>query len=354
MGLVYFGTYTDTDSRGIYVSRFEPTTGRLSEPSVAAAAAQPSFLAFHPSGTHLYAVNELQELEGRASGGVSAFAVDPATGDLRLINRQPSEGASPCHLVVAPDGRHLLVANYHGGSVAVLPIARDGSVWPATCVVRHEGRGPSAERQEGPHAHSIHLDAETRRALAVDLGADRIFLYDVDAAAGRLTPADPAFVPLAPGSGPRHLAFHPNRRWLYVDNELLSTVAAFERDAGGSWTPLETVPTLPQGWTGANTTAEIALTPDGRFLYVSNRGHDSLAVFAVDPSSGALTPRGHTPTLGRTPRHFAVDPAGRYLLAAHQDSDDVVVFRIDERTGALVPTGSRVSVPRPVCVLFVP
>jgi 6-phosphogluconolactonase len=351
MPLVYIGTYTNTESRGIYVSRFEPATGRLSEPALAAATPDPSFLVLAAGGTHLYAVNELPELDGRATGAVSAFAVDAGTGGLTSINRQASEGASPCHLVLDQERRHVLVANYHGGSVAVLPIARDGSVWPATCVIRHEGRGPHPDRQEGPHAHSIHLDPSGRRALAVDLGLDKVLLYEFDAATGVLTPGDPPHAALAEGSGPRHLAFHPNGRHVYVDNELASTVTVFDYDEGRLTEP-QTLSTLPAGFTGPNTTAEVQVAPDGRFLYVSNRGHDSIAIFSVDAGTGRLTPAGHAPTLGRTPRHFALDPSGGYLLVAHQDSDSVIAFRIDPGTGGLRPTGSRIAVPRPVCLRF--
>jgi 6-phosphogluconolactonase len=349
---VYFGTYTNTGvSRGIYVSRFDATTGRLSQPELAVATEDPSFLALHPNGRWLLAVNELQMLDGRPTGAVSSFSIDPGTGALTFLNRQYSEGASPCHLLITRDGRHALVANYHGGSIAVLPIARDGTVWPATCVVRHEGRGPHPDRQEGPHAHSIHLDPAERFALAVDLGLDKILVYRFDGAGGTLTPHDPPHATLDPASGPRHLAFHPAGKWLYVDNELANTVTVFDYDReAGRLAERQTVPTLPPDFKGANTTAEIRCTPDGRFLYVSNRGHDSLAVFAVDETTGALTPSGHVSTQGHTPRHFAIDATGRYLIAANQDTDDVVVFRIEPRTGALAPTGSRLNVPRPVCV----
>jgi 6-phosphogluconolactonase len=350
---VYFGSYTNTGvSQGIYVSRFDSTTGRLSDPELAVATPDPSWLALHPNGRWLLAVNELETLDGRSTGAVSSFAIDDATGRLTFLNRQYSEGASPCHLVITRDGRHALVANYHGGSVAVLPIAPDGTVWPATSVVRHQGRGPHPDRQEGPHAHSIHLDPAERFALAVDLGLDKILVYRFDGAAGTLTPHDPPHATLDPASGPRHLAFHPTGKWLYVDNELANTVTVFDYDGdAGRLTERQTVPTLPPDFKGANTTAEIRSTPDGRFLYVSNRGHDSLAVFATDESTGTLTPRGHVSTEGRTPRHFAIDATGGYLIAANQDADSVIVFRIDRGTGVLAPTGSRAKLPRPVAII---
>ena len=349
MPLVYFGTYTGAGSRGIYASRLDGE-GRLSEPVLAASAQDPSWLVLTPDGRRLYAVNELRSYEGKASGALSAFSVD-AAGALTFLNRQSSEGASPCHVVIDAAGRYALLANYHGGNVAVLPIAADGRLGPTTCVMAHDGRGPHPERQEGPHAHSIHLDPTGRFALALDLGIDKIVVYAFDGTSGRLTPRGSHAVSPA-GSGPRHLCFHPRGAFAYVDNELASTVTAFAYD-DGRLSALHTLPTLPAGFRGENTTAEVQCTPDGRWLYVSNRGHDSLAIFSIDGTTGRLTAAGHAPTRGRTPRHFAIDPTGTYLLAANQESDDVVVFRIDPARGRLEPTGSRVPVSRPVCVRFV-
>jgi 6-phosphogluconolactonase len=353
MRLVYFGTYTSSGrSRGIYASRLDDD-GRLSPATLAAAAEDPSWLVLTRDGRRLYAANERQHFEGRASGAVSAFTVDGATGRLAFINQRPSEGASPCHLALDTAERHLLVANYHGGSAAVLPVADDGSLGAATHVVHHEGRGPNPDRQEGPHVHSVHFVPGGGGVLVVDLGLDRLVRYTLDPASGRLVPATPPYVATAPGSGPRHLCFHPGGAVAWVDNELAGSVTTFARSAQGL-RAIETVPTLPRGFQGENTTAEVAGTPDGRFLYVSNRGHDSLAIFSIDPASGTLTPVDHASTLGRNPRHFAIDPSGRYLVAANQDSDEVVVFRIDPATGQLTPTGSRLSVPHPVCVRFAP
>lgn len=346
---VYVGTYTDAGSRGIYRFALDTSSGAASAPVLAGEAKNPSFLALHPSGRFLYAVGEIDGFEGRKTGAVSAFAIDPKSGDLTLLNQQASEGGGPCHLVVDRGGRNVLVANYGGGTVAVLPIGKDGRLAKATSVQAHSGSGPNRSRQDKPHAHGIYLDADERHALAPDLGADRVFVYRFDAARGTLEPQGAA--PLAPGSGPRHLAFGPGGRHLYVISELASTVTAFGYDAArGALETLQTVPTLPAGFDGTSTTAEVALTPDGRWLYASNRGHDSLALFSV-AAAGRLSPAGHFPAGGRTPRHFAIDPSGRWLLVAHQGSDSIALFRLDGATGRLSATGATLSVSKPVCVL---
>lgn len=350
---VYFGTYTDTTSKGIYVGEFDLTSGRLSGVALAAAAARPSFLALHPRRPVLYAVGEVADFQGRKTGVVRAFAIE-ASGKLRLVNEQPSGGAGPCHVSVEPGGRCVLVANYGGGSVASFPVESDGRLGRAASVIQHQGRGPNPRRQEGPHAHSINVDPSGRFALAPDLGCDKVFVYRLDAAAGRLVPHDPPAVDLAPGAGPRHLDFHPNGRFAYVINELDSTVTALEYEsAAGRLRVLASVSTLPPGFSGANTTADVHVHPSGKFLYGSNRGHDSIAIFAIR-ADGTLQALGHQSTRGKTPRNFALDPAGQYLLAANQDSDTVVVFRIDAQTGLLSPIGEPVAVPRPVCVRFLP
>jgi 6-phosphogluconolactonase len=312
----------------------------------------PSFLALHPNGDVLYAVNEVAGFDGANTGAVSAFSIDPTSGALTLLNQQSSGGADPCHLVVDKDGRNLLVANYSGGTVAVLPLAPEGTLRSATSVRRHEGSGPDPARQEGPHAHAVVLDAAERFALEADLGADRIYADRFDGAAGRLEPNDPGTTPLDPGSGPRHLAWHPSGRFLYAINELRSTLTVFRYDAArGALTARQTITTLPAGFTGLNTAAEVMVDDDGRFLYSSNRGDDSLAVFTVDERTGMLTSAGRVPTGGRTPRHFAIDRSGRWLLVANQDSDSIVIFHLDPATGRPRPSG-RLRVPKPVCVLF--
>jgi len=350
---VYVGTYGGGGSRGIYRFELDAASGTWTDPILAGESENPSFLALHPNGRVLYAVNELGTFGGETTGAVSAFAIDAATGKLTLLDQQASGGADPCHLVVDRGGRNVLVANYGGGSVAVLPLDADGRLQPTTAVRRHAGNGPNRARQAGAHAHAIVLDPAERFALAADLGADRIFVYRFGAAAGSLEPNDPEAAALEPGSGPRHLAWHPSGAVLYALSELRSTVTAFGYDAGrGALKSFQTLTTLPSGFSGQNWPAELAVSPDGRFLYASNRGDDSLAQFEIDGASGALTPVGHLPTRGRSPRHFAIDPSGRWLLAANQDSDSIAVFRLDPATGRPEPVGRPLAISRPVCILF--
>jgi 6-phosphogluconolactonase len=353
--VVYVGTYTGGESRGIYRFTLDPTTGETSPPALAGASEDPAFLALHPGGRYLYAVNETDDFGGETTGAVSAFAIDPASGDLQPLNQQPSMGAHPCHLVVDGAGKNVLVANYTGGNVAVLPLAPDGRLREPSAVLAHVGSGPNRRRQQGPRAHGLALAPDERFVFAADLGADRIFVHRFDRAAGALEPNDPPSAATTPGSGPRHVALHPSGTHLYAIDELDSTVTVFRYEpAGGVLEPVQALSTLPDDFEGVSTTAEIAISPDGRFLYGSNRGHDSLAVFAVDPTSGRLTPSGHVPTGGRTPRHFGIDATGRWLLAANQNSDSITVFRLDSATGLPSPVGAPVPVPKPVCVLPVP
>ncbi len=352
---VYIGTYTRGESRGIYRSVLCAAHGTLSEPELAAETANPSFLAIHPNRRFLYAVGEAGLFEGRPEGGIVAFAIDPNSGMLTRLNAQSSQGRGPCHLVVDGAGRNVLVANYGGGSAAVLPIDPDGRLRPATAFVQHEGSGVDPRRQSAPHAHSVNLDAANRFAFVADLGLDQVLVYRLSSEAGTLEPHAPPFAKVAPGAGPRHFAFHPSGRFAYVINELDCTITAFAYDAEkGRLDTLHSVTTLPADFDGNNTTAEIVVHPSGAFLYGSNRGHDSLAGFRIDRETGRLTPIGHTPTGGETPRNFAIDPLGRFVLVQNQASDSVVVFRIDPDTGALEPTGSRIAVPSPVCIRMLP
>lgn len=350
---VYIGTYTGGNGGGIHLSELDPVSGKLSSPRVAAETVNPSFLAIHPSRKFLYAVGEVSDLGGKKTGGISAFAIDPKSGDLKLINQQSSGGGGPCHLVVDGTGKAVLVANYGGGSVACLPIHDDGSVKPASTFIQHQGSSVDKQRQQGPHAHSINLDAANKFAVAADLGLDKLLVYRFDPTKGSLAPNDPPSTSLPPGGGPRHFAFHPNGKFAYANNEMTSTVSALAYDAAtGKLTELQTISTLPEPTPG-NSTAETRVHPNGKFVYVSNRGHNSIALFAVDPATGKLSPLGHESTRGKVPRNFNIDPSGKFLLAANQDSANVVVFRIDEQTGKLTATGSEIQVPRPVCVRFV-
>ena len=357
--IVHIGTYTGPSSKGIYVSRLNTATGALTEPVLAADTPSPSFLALHPSRDLLYAVNEIGDYEGKPAGSVSAFAIDRRTGLLTLINRQPSGGGGPAHISTDRKGTHVLVANYGGGSVAALPIAPDGSLRPMSGFVQHTGSSVNPARQKEPHAHSIDLDPSGQRAYVADLGLDKILIYrfnsDAGAGAGTLQPSEPPFATVEPGSGPRHVAFHPSGRFTYVINEMVLTVTAFARDAAsGALKTLQTISTLPEGVKPPQTfsTAELTMHPSGRFLYGSNRGHDSITVFAVDQSSGQLTFVHNEPTGGSTPRSFGIDPSGRWLLAANQRSDSILVFRVDQASGKLTATGTRISVGAPVCLTF--
>lgn len=350
---VYLGTYTGPKSKGIYRCRFDAKTGQLSPAELAGEVTSPSFVAIHPSGRFLYSVNEVSVAGGKPGGGVTAFAIDSSTGQLTKLNQQSSGGAGPCHLVVDRAGKHVLVSNYGGGSVTVLPIADDGKLGEATAFVQHKGSSANPKRQEGPHAHSINLDKANRFAFTADLGLDKVLVYRFDAARGTLMPNEPPSAPVAPGSGPRHFAFHPSGQHAYVINEMANTVTMFSYDAEhGVLTPKQTLPTLPADFTGTSYTAEVQVHPSGRFVYGSNRGHNSITVFAVEPSSGELRLVSHQASGIKTPRNFGIDPTGHYLLVANQDGNSVLVFRINQQTGSLEATDQQVEVAAPVCVKF--
>ncbi len=345
---VYIGTYTGDSSRGIYRTTLDLDSGALAEPVLAAETRNPSFIEIHPSGRFLYAVSE-----GGGAGSVSAFAVDAQTGNLRLLNQQPSGGAGPCHVNLDRAGRNVLVANYGSGSAAVIPIRPDGTLGEPTGFVQHTGSGPNAGRQKGPHAHSVNVSPDDRFAFVADLGIDKIMIYRLRVEAGTIIASDPPFAALAPGAGPRHFAFHPNGNYAYVINELNSTMTAFAYDvASGVLAEIQTVPTLPRGFTGSSSCAEVRVHPGGRFLYGSNRGHDSIVVYRIDPAAGTLPLVEHQTAGIKPPRNFNLDPSGAFCLVANQDSDSVIVFRIDPQTGSLTPTEGRISVGRPVCIRF--
>jgi 6-phosphogluconolactonase len=358
--LVFVGTYTNkTASKGIYAYRFDPGIGKLSPLGVAAESEDPSFLAIHPSGRYLYAVNEIDHFGAQKSGAVSAFSVDPITGRLTLLNQAATQGAGPCHISLDKTGKFILLANYDGGSVAAFPIREDGSLAPSSAFVQHSGSSIDKERQQGPHAHWIGTSPDNRSALAADLGLDEILVYHFNYDKGALTPNNPPYAKVNPGAGPRHLAFHPNGKFAYVLSEMESSVAVFSYNAGkGSLLPLQTVSTLSilrKDYSGPKEAAEIVVHPNGKFLYASNRaGIDTISAFSIDPAKGTLKLKDEYPTMGKTPRNFAVDPTGKFLLAANQESNNIVIFRIDSITGALTPTGEIAEVPAPVCITFVP
>jgi 6-phosphogluconolactonase len=351
--LVYVGTYTDHGSRGIYAYRFDAVAGQFVSLGLAAASVEPSFLAIDQSRRFLYAANEILNYHDQPAGAVSAFAIQPKTGMLLPLNQVSSRDEGPTHITLDRSGNYVLVSNYELGSVAVFPVLQDGRLGEPCAFVRHKGSSVNPERQRGPHAHAAVFSPDNRFAIVADLGLDELLVYPYDAAKGSLG-GEPRIVKTAPGAGPRHLAFHPSGRFLYVINELQSTVVAYAYDAStGNLHEFETVSTLPKGFSGRNEAAEIEVHPSGKFLFASNRGDESIAVFAIDPQLGTLTPVEIDPTRGRTPRNFAVDPTGSWLLAANQDSDDIVVFRVDPNSGHLATTGQVLHVPSPVCIKFV-
>jgi 6-phosphogluconolactonase len=350
MTLVYVGTYTRHGrSEGIYVYRLDPLTGGLSHLATVADVRDPSYLAYEPGRQTLYATNEVNQ------GGVSAFAVNRATGQLTSLNHVTLGGASPAHISIDPTAEYLLAANYTGGTIAAVPIRSDGALGEASDIVTHTGSGPNPSRQQEPHPHMIVTDPQGGFILVPDLGIDAVVGYRLDRATGRFIPQPRAGGRLPPGAGPRHLVFGTGGRYVYVIDELDSTVAVFAYDAAtGSMRQTQIISTLPEGFSSESAPAAIVLSPSGRFVYGSNRGHDSVAAFSVDESSGELSSLGQTSTGGANPRDINIDPSGTFLLAANQNTDSVVTFRLDPSTGALEPTGQMASVPSPARVLFVP
>ena len=350
--IVYIGTYTNQQkSKGIYAFRMDARSGKLTPVGLAAETTNPSFLTIHQNHRYLYAVGEDR------GGAVSAFSIDPQSTRLTLLNRVSSQGGGPCFVAVDRTGRDVLVANYNSGTLAVLPIKSDGGLAEASSTVQHTGTPFDPKRQGGPHAHSINLSFDNRFAIAADLGLDKLFVYRFDPAAGSLKPNDPPFAKLADRSGPRHFAFHPSGKFAYAINEISCTVTAFTYDkARGAFTEIQTISTLPEDVkVGPNlSTAEVQVHPSGKFLYGSNRGHNTIAVFRIDKKKGTLTAVEHVPTQGAIPRNFGIDPAGAWLIAANQNSHNIVGFRIDGKTGRLTPTGQNLEVGSPVCVKYLP
>ncbi len=364
--LAFVGTYTNkTDSKGIYAYELDAETGKLTAKGLAAETRDPSFVAIHPNGKFVYAVNE----SGKQSA-VSAFALDAQSGKLTLLNQLPALGEDPCYITFDKTGKYVFVANYTSGNVVVFPILADGKLGEHTALLTDEGViGPNKKRQEGPHAHWIGLSVRNRFAYVADLGLDRVLIYNFDAATGTLIrtdtgpsnaepgaakPSDAFSATLSPGTGPRHVAFSPDGKFMYVLGELQSTVTVFANLGRETYRQIQSISALPQGFSGRNDAAEIALHPSGRWLYTSNRGHDTIAEFAVDPEKGILRKTGEFPTAGKEPRHFAIDPAGRFLLAENQYSNSIVVFGIDPATGALTQVSKTDGIPSPVCLAFLP
>ena len=354
---LYVGTYTSSGSKseGIYILRFDTRTGEIRPHKVVRGVEEPSFLAIDPAGKYLYAVNETLEYRGRKSGAVSSFAVAQKDGTLTFLNEQPSMGGAPCHVTTSRDGKFVLVANYMGGNVAVFPVARDGTLGPAVDVEQHSGSGPNKARQEAAHAHSIMLDQQGKYAFVNDLGIDKVMIYEFDGRNGKLRPnPNQPYYASRPGAGPRHFKFHPSGKYAFVVNELDMTVASLLYDpTQGSLKEVHTVSTVPAGYSGENTCADLHAHPNGKYVYASNRGHDSIAAFEFDVAIGQLKPVEHVPAGGKTPRNFAIDPTGKFLLVANQKSDTIVTFVIDQASGRLKSTGHTAKVPSPVCLLLV-
>lgn len=351
--VVYVGTYTRGDSKGIYRLEFSPEDGSLKTIGEPTEIENPSFLTLHPDGQYLYAVSEVSDYEGTKSGSITAYKIADESGQLERLNTESTRGASPCHLKVDQTGKTVVVANYSSGNVVSLPLRANGHLMPVQTLMQHVGRSVDERRQLGPHAHSVTLSSDNKFVYAADLGIDRILIYRLDPTAGTLAETVAQSVTLPPGAGPRHFALNPKMNYAYSLNELDSTVSTFSRDPEtGGLELLETVSTLPEDFDGQSTTAEICVHPNAQFAYCSNRGHDSIAWFTIDPVTAALTRKGNVSTEGGTPRNFNIDPTGRYLLVANQTTDNVVVFEIDQESGEPRATGVSVKIPSPVCIKF--
>lgn len=353
--LIFVGTYTNKDngSQGIYAVHFNPDTGEFTGLMLAAEARNPSFLEMNPNGRVLYALGE-GAFNGATGGGAVAFNYDPATGKLTPLNTEPTDGLGVAHLKVDATGRTLILASYNGGDVTAFSLDATGRIGALTSKARQTGKlGPNTGRQDKPHPHSVTISPDNRFAYVCDLGLDKIFRYQLDPAAATLSAGGETST--EPGVGPRHSKFSADGKFFYVINELIGSVSVFAADAAtGALTPLQSIPTLPADFKGENTCAEIRLSPDGRFVYGSNRGHDSIAVFARDQANGTLTLVEIVPCGGKHPRNFNLTPDGRWLICASRDTNNMVSFRIDAKTGRLTPSGHSVTIPAPVCVLFAP
>ena len=352
---VYVGTYTWNESEGIYVYSLDNSSGTLTYESKQTGLENPTFLTIESRRRYLYAVSEIHEFDGQPGGVVSAFEIDPASGELNYLNRQPSGGAEPCHLSVDATGNYVLVANYTGGSVAVFPIRENGELGDICDLVHHEGSSVNEERQTDPHPHSVMIDSTNRYVFVPDLGIDKVMIYKLELDNGKLIPNAQASVQVQAGAGPRHFDFHPSLKFAYVINELDSTLTAFAYDeSNGSLDKIQSISTLPDDFEGASHCADVHVHPSGKFIYGSNRGHDSITMFRIAEESGLLTFLGCESTQGRTPRNFVMDSTGSYLYAANHDSDNIVTFQIDGETGRLKSTGKIAAAPTASCLKIVP
>lgn len=353
--LVYIGTYSQDGSEGVYVQAFDAGSGALTPISAHGEIENPSFLDISPDRRFLYAVGEVGQVDGRPGGAVGAFSIDQQSGSLTHLNTESTVGPGPCHVSVDSSGKYVLVANYGGGSVAILPTRDDGSLGEASDFIQHEGSSVNPNRQKEPHAHSIMVAPGNAHAYAPDLGMDKIMIYKIDHGSGKLVGNEQPFVAVDPGEGPRHFDFHPGGKYAYVITEIGNSIVSYDYDAdSGSLVATGSVPTLPADFDGTSHTADIHVHPNGKFLYGSNRGHDSIVICAIDAETGTLEVLGHEKTGGKNPRNFAIDPTGSYLLAANQDTGDIFTFAINGDTGALTKTAHMAKVPRPVCIKFVP
>ena len=362
--ILYVGTYTTGDSKGIYAYRYSAGTGELEPLGLAAATENPSFLTSDKANEHLFAVNETGNYQGQSSGGVSAFSMDRKTSKLTQLNQVASRGADPCYISFDRSGKYLLIANYTGGTVSVFPVLPNGRLQEAVSVQKNAGAlGPNKERQDAPHAHWIEASARNQFVYVADLGLDEVLIYKFDGRKGILSRDQPASKNKAPsaffsanlaaGTGPRHVAFSSDGNFMYVLGEMDATVTVFANDKE-TFRSIQKISSLPPDFSGENTAAEIAVHPSGKFVYTSNRGADSIAEFSVDSASGKLTLVGNVPSFGKSPRHFTIDPTGTRLLVANQDTGNIVEYSIDSSTGKLTRVGKMVSVPSPVCLIFVP
>jgi 6-phosphogluconolactonase len=351
---VIIGTQASGSNKGFSVAQFDTSTGKLSAAKLLVEASAPAFFVIHPDNKHLYTCNSINNFQGQSSGAISAYSLNPATVKLILLNQVPSGGAGPCYISLDNSGHYVFVANYSAGNISVFAINSDGSIGNRTAFVQHTGKSIYPERQASAHAHFIKVDASNRFVFVADLGTDKVFIYKFDQKTGALSASSPAFIQLTPGSGPRHIAFHPGGRFIYVINELSCTITAFAWDSKkGTASELQTIATLPSDFKGENTCAEIKIHPNGKFLYGSNRGHNSIAAFAIDAVTGKLTFIEHVSTQGQKPRNFSFDPSHHWMIVTNIDSNNAVVFRVNETTGRLTQTGEPVTVPDPYCIQFV-